>query len=194
MRLNFLDSVAKYYRIGGTRVTHDTVAPSSPANGDLWWEPGARYPQPWEWDSSQSVWICQPYPVSFNQNLLTHTSGTQGYNFMMPVEFYNVTGNRIKLTMINMVVQTFATAQDASNYYYFTLRYLLGTGLYTAAHTMTTNTASAGGMTANNYRRINDYPNVWIPGNAWNIAFINVGVGNPGQLNWCAQVWLRVAR
>src|SRR4028119_1575873 len=191
MRLNFLESIAKYYNLGSLKVTHDTVAPSNPSNGDLWWEPGARYAQPWEWDSSNSQWMSQLIP--FNYGSLRYT----GTRFVpAAVWFYNTTANRIKVVSANLFVQTFATAQTQGvNFYNFTLRYLLGTGSYTTLYTFPEDTGNnSTAMAANSYRRINANIDLYLPGNAWNLAFVPVAYAAAGEIEVSAIVYLRIAR
>lgn len=199
MRLDRLISTAKNYILGGDnglKVTHDTVAPSSPNNGDLWWEPGGKYPQPWEFDSNNGQWMSQVFAMQFPTIKHGFVTGSNGNVWPQPTWFYNVAGNRIKVISGSIFVQTFATAQTQSvNFINFTIRYLLGTGAYTPLYTFPEDTGNnSPAMTANGFRRINADINLYIPGNAWNLAFIYAPYGSPGEVHMTPQLWVRFPR
>lgn len=196
MRLNYLDSVAKYLRVGGVRITHDTVAPSSPANGDIWWEPNAKYPQPWEFDTANGCWMSQTFPMQFGTLKTPVPSGSQPNVWPQPVWFYNVTANRVKVISGSIFVQTFATAQvQGTNFINFSVRYLLGTGTLTPLYVFAEDTGNnSTAMTANGFRRINADINLYLPGNAWNITFVYAVYGSPGEVHMTPTIWVRFPR
>ncbi len=191
MKTNQLIQIADNYVIGNSlRITHSTTQPSSPSNGDLWWEPGARYPQPWEWDSASSNWMSQPVSHTFDWMAVTATN-----TYPKPVEFYTVTTDKIKLIFINAFIQTTGTAQSGTNFYGFQTQYLLGTGVYTLLYNWPENTGTVpSAMGANASRRINLTPNLYLPGNAWNIAFKPISFGTPGTINVTLTYWMKFPR
>lgn len=191
MKTNQLIQSAESYLVANTRrITHSLTMPSSPSDGDLWWEPGAKYPQPWEWESANSLWLAQLTKIGWNNQSLTGT-----LNFPMPVEFYNNAIPKIKLTFINAYVTNGASAHDATNYYSFQTRYMTGSGTYTTLLTWTENTGiTPGPLGISGLRRINQIPNLYIPGNAWNITFSCTKNGTAGNCSVAVDQWVRSSR
>lgn len=201
MRIDRLVSSAKNYILGGDsgqRVTYDTVAPTSPQNGDLWWEPGARYPQPWEFDSSNSQWMSQIFPMNFGTQKYIHGTTNLQNDFNVapqPIWFYNVTANRVKVVSGNIFVKAFTAQTQGTNFINFTARYLTGTGSYTALYTFPEDTGNnSTALAAGGVRRINNNVDLYMPGNAWNLAFIYAVYGNPGEVHMTPVFWIRMAR
>lgn len=167
-------------KLGGTTITYSTSAPTSPANGDLWYEPGSRYAAPWEWESSSGLWLSQPVDVLFGRE--ANVSGVTIRR--SATEFYNSqygSGNATKLVFVNMFMQAGATAHDASNYFTFRIQYLLGTGANTDLLAIDENTGTnPSALGANGLRRINVVTNTYFPGNAWTVGYRIDKVGSTG--------------
>lgn len=167
MDVNNLVSASPIVKYGSTTTTYSATQPSSPANGDLWAEPGVRYPGPWEWESSSSRWYSPPVDILFP----IETNVTATTRRRSATEFYNSqygTGVATKLCFINIFIAGGSVAHSATNYFSFDIEYLLGSGVVTNLITATDNTASLG---ANGFRRINQVTANYFPGNAWTIGY-----------------------
>lgn len=171
---NQIVSASPIIKIGNQTITYSTTEPASPANGDLWYEPGSRYPAPWEWESSSNLWLAQPQDISTEYEQVVNS--TQRWTY--PTEFYNSkygSGPAAKLVFVNVLARAANSAHTATDYFTFNVEYLLGTGSYSTAYTTTTNTI---GLNASTARRINETMSIYIPGNAWTIGIITYKVGS----------------
>ena len=166
MDVNNLVSASPIVKYGSTTVTYSPSA-SGPANGDLWNEPGSRYPGPWEWEASTSRWYSPPVDILFP----IETNVTATTRRRSATEFYNSqygTGAATKLCFVNIFIAGGAAAHSATNYFSFNIEYLLGSGVVTNLLTTTDSTLSLG---ANGLRRINQVTSSYFPGNAWTIGY-----------------------
>lgn len=187
MKTNQLIQESSNYVLGNTlRVNYSVAEPVSPDNGDFWWEPGSKYPAPWEWESANSIWLSQPVPVFWNQ--ITSTASS---NYPMPVEFYGVTNNKIKFTHLDLFVSV-TTDNDAANHWGFRTYRMLGTGIYTTLLTWDFTTI---GMLANTSKTVTQVVNLYMPGNSWNIAYSPYRpIGAAGNITTSITHWLRFSR
>jgi hypothetical protein len=169
--VNNLVSASPIVKYGPTTVTYSATQPSGPVNGDLWIEPGSRYPGPWEWEDSSSRWYSPPVDILFpiEANVIATTRRRSA------TEFYNSqygTGAATKLCFVNIFIAGGAAAHSATNYFSFNIEYLLGSGVVTNLITTTDNTGtSPSALGANGLRRINQVTSSYFPGNAWTIGY-----------------------
>lgn len=191
MKINFLENLAKSFKLGNNFISYDTVMPSNPVAGDLWFEPGAQYPQPWEYDSSNQQWMSNVVPYSYNPIDVTNSSN----QWPQPVWFYNTTANRVKLLGGSIFVNAITAQTQGVNFYNFPIYYLLGTGAYAPLFTPPEDTGNNSlAMAANSFRRINYVANVYMPGNAWNISQSQIAYGTPGRIIFTPIFYLKLAR
>lgn len=189
MRLDFLDNQAKYFKLGNNLITYDTVQPANPVTGDLWYEPGAQYPQPWEWDGANAVWLSGTIPVPFGrQSIATETI------IDYPIEFYGVTANKIKILSFRGIIRAVGT-QTSTSYWSQSLIYFLGTGSYAFFHAIPENTGTNPSVLAvGGVRRINTIINQFLPGNAWSLSLRTFVTGSPGQIDFNSACYVKFAR
>lgn len=179
---NQVVSASPIIKLGAQTVTYSTTEPTSPANGDLWYEPGSRYAAPWEWETSSGLWLGQPQDVFFGslRNL------TSSVRIQQPTEFYAAkygTGKSAKLVFVNIYIKNGGTACTATNYYRFYVEYLLGTNVFTEMYSIPENTGTnPSPLAAYGARRINITPNLYFPANAWTMGFVINKEGAPSDL------------
>jgi hypothetical protein len=170
MDVNNLVSASPTNQFGSVKNTYSSTAPTSPSNGDLWYEPGSRYGAPWEWESSSSRWYSQPVDIQYPAELnLTATTRRRG-----ATEFYNSqygTGQATKLLFVNIVAVAGAVAHNATNYFTFDIEHF-SSGVFNTLVTTTDNTGTTpSALGANGSRRINQTTSLYFPGNAWTIGY-----------------------
>lgn len=199
MQLNSVESLSDTMIFGpaqNRRLIVGTSTPSSPQGNDLWLEPGARYPQPWQFNSTFNRWLSQPF---FTTWLVTATATNMGLIYETPIEFYNdagVTGHQI--IRLNGLYTTGAV-NDMSNFWRIDIHRLDGTGNYSFLYRLNTDTVTQDGVTsvqnANSKRRINEYPsNLGLAGNTWAFGLNVSKTGSPSNLIINLNVWLRATR
>jgi hypothetical protein len=165
-------------------VTYGVTAPINPSNGDAWFEPGAFFPQPWSWNSAESIWMSAPASLDFGSSAFSQASGTSAV--LRPVYFYNTTSNRIQIVQAFGLLNTGATvsAHTATDYFTFKLQTLKGDATSPDVYTFTENSANMTSTGATRYKRIAATPNIWLPGNCWTISSAAVRVGSAGTNNY----------
>jgi hypothetical protein len=178
---NQVVSASPIIKLGNQTITYSTTEPTSPANGDLWYEPGSRYAAPWEWEESSGLWLGQP------QDLLMDFLGgvTTSTRLTYPTEFYSSkygTAPTSKILFLNVYVRAGTLAHTSTNYYTFSVEYLLGTGAFATAYTASTNTGTnPSALGSSGYRRVNETMSVYLPGNAWTIGLLITKIGSGSQ-------------
>lgn len=197
MIVDGIESIARKQKYADQNITFGgSTPPSFPQSGDMWFANpiSTPYPQPWYWDSSNSIWLSAPFYLDFGYQTISSS------NFIeKSIPFYGVTGNKILLRQVNSIVtNTTATAHTGSNYYQFAFKYTTGTGTplpETVAYNLTTNTGnnpSALGGSAS--RRILEDANIFIPGNAWSLRYNTTKVGTPSNITIHTGLWVQYSR
>lgn len=185
MKLDFLDSVSNGANFGGNKVFYGLDPASSDlADGVLWFEPGANFPQPWIWNNAQQIWLSSPLVFNWNYNVFTINSqgGYSWVNETLP--FFSTTSSRIYLKAIfGNLYNVGSVAHDSTLYFTFNLELYLGTGLMSSVVTLNTDTQGLALPAYTNQTTPEVIPqrpasasqkritmlsqNLWIPGNAW---------------------------
>lgn len=198
MILDNVETLVAQQKFGAQNVTYGgNTAPTSPGDGDMWYENPLGtfpYPQPWIWNSSNSLWLSSPFFLDFGLNTFSFSG-----NVEKAVPFYGVTANKILVRqVVGIVTNTTTVAHDASNYWNFAVRYttgtatpLPGTNAYTLQVDTGINPSPLGGQAS---RRFLENPNVWIPGNAWSLRLVATKTGSPSNISAHFGYWVQYGR
>ncbi len=181
MLIDAVEALSPKQRFGSQNVSFGSVEPLAPSEGDLWYEIPinnlAPYSQPWIWNATNSLWLSQPFFIDFGSATVSAT-GT----FEKPVPFYGATTPKFYVRQVGGIVRAGATTHGSANYFSFSLRYTTGTSNplpETTAYDLATDTGfNSTALGASNSRRILEYPNVFIPGNAWSLRLAYTRVGS----------------
>ena len=174
MLIDRLETFSRQLQVNNNNVFYGAGLPSSPSNGDVWFEPDALYPQPWTYDSAESEWMSSPFFLDWGAAFFGDSGSIE-----KALPFYGIAENKIKLRqVIGFIRNTSATAHTGSNYLSFKIDSLFGTGLYTDQYIIPvdtgTNPSALGG---NGVRRVLQNPNVWILGTAWTLRLVITETG-----------------
>jgi hypothetical protein len=150
--------------------------PLEKTDGMVWFEPNAIYPQPWTWNATQNLWMTPPMLLDFgNWSATPNIQTTTAHNIAMAraekaIPFYGVATSRIQVLQAFGIIRAGAAiAANQEPYIVPRLSWLSGTGAY---NNLTDFQEEIRGMSAQvNRRMLNNFANLWIPGNAWSFAF-----------------------
>lgn len=197
MIVDSIESITRQQKYADQNVTFGgSTPPNFPQSGDMWYANpiSTPYPQPWYWDSSNSIWLSSPFYLDFGYQVISATNFVE-----KSIPFYGVTGNKIFLRQVNSIVtNSTATAHTSSNYYQFSFRYTTGTGTplpTTLAYTFATDTGiNPSALTGNASRRILEDVNTFLPGNAWSLRYNITKMGAPSNVTVHTGLWVQYSR
>jgi len=170
-------------------ISYGTTEPIIKSAGDLWFEAGAVFPQPWEWNAAEQTWLSSPFVLDWGYTSFTLNSQTSESWTNRTAPFYGVTANRIRLdavfgTIFNVgtAAHTLSTA-STSLFADITLDRFLGSATMTRTVVVTPDTQGMAAATystqaspesnssvpnAASLKRITmTNLNLWLPGNTW---------------------------
>lgn len=187
-----LTTDANLFLVGNSRlVNFGATEPTLKNNGDLWFEPGAYFPQPWTWDSSVNFWLSNPILEDFGSVAVTGSSG-----ILRPTLNYGVNTGRLKiLRAVIALTETSGLTHSTLNYYTFNVSYYNASNALTTLYTLNTRSDTATALQANGYKTIQEDVNLFIPGDAKNmrIGYVKTGAST-ANMNLTAYYLMRYTR
>lgn len=186
MILDNVETLISNQKFGAQEVYFGSNVPSAPSDGAMWFENpingSSPYTQPWIWNSSNAVWLSNPFIIDYGSNVFSSSSFIE-----KSIPFYGVAANRILIRQLTGIItnQT-SSAHSSTNNYTFAIRHTLGTDIplpEVTTYNLLTNTGTVpsalSGLAA---RRVLENPNVWVPGNAWTLRLNAIKSGSPSNV------------
>lgn len=198
MIVDAIDALVAKQKFAGLPVNFGgSSPPSSPVDNEIWFESpigSAPYPQPWQYNAANSIWLSAPFLLDFGSTTFTATNYVE-----KSIPFYGVTGLKTYVRQIvGIISNQAATAHTSSNYYSFAVRYTTGAAVplpETNLYTLTTDTGiNPSALAASASRRVLENPNSFVPGNAWSLRFNATKTGTPSNIYCHFGIWLQFAR